>query len=376
MTITRFEIVDSTLREGEQFGPAHFTTDDKLSIARGLDAFGVEFIEMTSPLASPQSAADLRAVVAMPRRARVLTHVRCTLDDVARAVDCGVDGVNVLFGTSAWLQNHSHGRSIDAIIEEAVAVVGWVRSQGVEIRFSCEDSFRTDPAELGRVYAAVAAAGVDRVGLADTVGIATPNQVAEVTAQVRAAVTCDIEFHAHDDAGCAVANAFSALDAGATHIDTTILGIGERNGIVPLSAIIARVMTIAPDLVANYHLELLAGLDEMVSSMVGVPVPFNAPITGAHAFSHKAGMHTKAVLSDPGSYEILDPAHFGRTRQIMSGHRLTGWNALRHRAGELGLRFDEDRLRELTIEVKRRADVRPIESAELDDMLRASAAIQ
>ena len=373
--IDRFAIIDSTLREGEQFAPANFTTDDKLRIVEGLDRFGVEYIEMTSPVASPRSDTDLRIVVAMPRRARILTHVRCTLEDVARAIDCGVDGVNVLFGTSAWLRTHSHGRSIEAIIDEACVVVDWVRSQGVEIRFSCEDSFRTDPDELTRVYAAVATHGVDRVGLADTVGIATPGQVAAVTARVRAVVDCDIEFHAHNDAGCAVANACSALEAGATHIDTTILGIGERNGIVSLSAMVARVMTIDPQLVRHYRLELLPELDAMVSAMTGIPIPFSAPITGEHAFSHKAGMHTKAVLNNPGTYEILDPTQFGRSRQILSGHRLMGWNALRHRATELGLTFDDSRLRQITQEVKRRADVHPINSTELDDLLRASAAV-
>jgi homocitrate synthase len=375
MTIARFEIIDTTLREGEQFALAHFSTADKLAIAATLNDFGVEYIEMTSPLASPQSEADLRAVVNTRRTTRVLTHVRCTMDDVARAVDCGVDGVNVLYGTSHWMRTHSHGRTIEGIIEEATAVIDWVRAQGVEIRFTCEDSFRTDPRDLVRVYSAVAAHGTERVGLADTVGIATPAQVTEITSRVRDAVPCDIEFHAHDDAGCAVANALSALEAGATHIDTTVLGIGERNGIVPLSAIIARVMTVAPDLVGNYELGLLPELDRMVSAMVGVPVPFNAPITGAHAFSHKAGMHTKAVLSDPEAYEILDPSRFGRSRHIVSGHRLMGWNALRHRADALGLRFAESELRALTLDVKRRADARPIGDVELDDLLRAAAAV-
>src|SRR5213595_1242476 len=112
---------------------------------------------------------------------------------------------------------------------------------------------------------------------------------------VRKAVDCDIEFHAHNDTGCAIANAFAALEAGATHIDTTVLGIGERNGIVPLSGMIARLLSVHPELVAHYRLEILPELDRMVADMVGIEIPFNAAITGDTAFHHKAGMHTNAV---------------------------------------------------------------------------------
>jgi len=139
----------------------------------------------------------------------------------------------------------------------------------------------------------------------------------------------------HNDTGCAIANAFAALEAGATHIDTTVLGIGERNGIVPLSGMIARLLSVNPELVAHYRLELLPELDRMVAEMVGIEIPFNAAITGDTAFHHKAGMHTNAVLNDPSSYEIFDPARFGRERTVMAGHRLTGRHAIaaRERAG-------------------------------------------
>ena len=98
------QIVDSTLREGEQFAGAHFTSAARIAIAEALDAFGVEYIELTSPVASPQSAQDLRTIAALPLRARVLTHTRCRLADVQLAADCGVDGVNLLFGTSPYLR--------------------------------------------------------------------------------------------------------------------------------------------------------------------------------------------------------------------------------------------------------------------------------
>ena len=176
-----------------------------------------------------------------------------------------MDGVDVLIATSSRLRPVSHGMSIDEIIEIGTTVVGEIRGAGREARFSTEDSFRSDPEDLVRIYRAIDRAGVDRVGLADTVGVATPSQVHDLVSLVRRNVGCDIEFHAHDDTGCAVANALAALEAGATHVDTTILGIGERNGIVPLSAMMARLITIQPELVEHYRLEMLPELDAMLA---------------------------------------------------------------------------------------------------------------
>lgn len=372
MTIQAFKIIESTLREGEQFAPAHFTPAQKIAIAETLDEFGVEYLELTSPCASPQSEADLRVIAGLPLRAKVLTHVRCHLDDARIAIDTGADGIDVLFGTSSTMRTFSHGKSVDQIIEAGTEVVQYIQAQGLEVRFSSEDSFRSEPRDLLRVYQAIDRLHPQRVGLADTVGIATPNQVFELVSMVRRAVDCDIEFHAHNDTGCAIANAFAALEAGATHIDTTVLGIGERNGIVPLGGMIARLLSVRPDLVAHYRLDILPELDRMVADMVGIAVPFNASITSETAFHHKAGMHTNAVLRDPSSYEIFDPAQFGLERTVMTGHRLTGRHAIAHRASTLGLNLTDQELRMLTAEVKRRADARPLTNDELDDLLRGS----
>jgi len=370
MTITAFNIIESTLREGEQFAFAHFTPEQKALIATRLDDFGVEYLELTSPSASPQSEADARMIAGLPLRARVLTHTRCHLDDARLAASTGVDGIDVLFGTSSALRTFSHGKTVEEIIAIGTEVVRFIQAQGLEVRFSSEDSFRSDPNDLLRVYRAIDRLHPQRVGLADTVGIATPNQVFELVSLVRRNVECDIEFHAHNDAGCAIANAFAALEAGATHVDTTLLGIGERNGIVPLSGMIARLMSVQPELVLKYRLDLLPELDRMVADIVGIAVPFNAAITSDTAFHHKAGMHTKAVLNHPSTYEIFDPAVFGRDRTIMTGHRLTGWNAIGSRAAALGLSLDETQLRAISVEVKRRADAGPLPEHELDDLLR------
>lgn len=377
MPFENFSIIESTLREGEQFSTATFDTAHKLEIAHRLNDFGVEFIEMTSPSASPQSEADIRAVTGAGLKTKILTHIRCNREDAARALDTGVDGLDVVIGTSPQLMQHSHGKSIRQIIDLAGEVMSYIRGQKPDIilRFSTEDTFRSREPDLLRVYLAVADLGmVNRLGVADTVGVATPTQVYNMVHQLVRLTHLDIEFHGHNDSGCAIANATAALEAGATHIDTTILGIGERNGITPLGGLIARLYTLNRSYVTKYNLKLLPQIDKMIAEMCDLDIPFNNYITGASAFIHKAGIHAKAVLADPTTYEILRPEDFGLSREISIGHRLTGWNTIRERARTLGLGLSDDAVREVTKNIKRLADTKPLNLSEIDALLQEAEA--
>lgn len=369
MPLNRFSIIESTLREGEQFVNAFFTTTQKIRIAQMLDLFGVEYLELTSPCASPQSAADCRTIVDLGLRAKILTHTRCHLEDARQAVDTGVDGVDVVIGTSSYLREFGHGLTVDQIIERAQEVVSYLQSQKVEVRFSTEDSLRSEMDDLLRVYTAVDALGVDRVGVADTVGVGTPRQIYKLVHQLRQTLQADIEFHGHNDTGCAIANAYAALEAGATHIDTSVLGIGERNGITSLSGLIARLYADDASLVAKYNLTLLHNIDHIVAQLVNIDVPFNHPITGFTAFTHKAGIHAKAVLNNPETYEILRPEDFGLNRYIHVAHRLTGWNAIKHRVQQLNLALNDGQIRALTQQIKATADQGSLTLDDIDSLI-------
>lgn len=370
MSIKDFCIIESTLREGEQFVGANFTTEQKVTIAQALDEFGVEYIELTSPAASPKSLEDCKIIANLGLKCKVLTHIRCSLPDGRLAASTGVDGIDIVIGTSSMLRQFSHGKDIPTIIQMAREVVAYVRDQGIEVRFSTEDSFRSDLSEILAIYQEVAALGVNRVGVADTVGIATPLQVYDVVRRVKEAVSCDVEFHGHNDSGCAIANAYCALEAGATHVDTSILGIGERNGIPPLGGLIARLYACDRSLVTKYNLLKLRELDDMVAEMVGVDIPFNNYITGITAFTHKAGIHAKAILNNPETYEILSPQDFGMTRYVSIAHRLTGWNAIKARAEQLNLHIPDDELKAATQHIKNLADEKPLGLDDVDAVLR------
>ena len=373
MPLDKFNIIESTLREGEQFVGANFSTEQKIKIAHALDAFGVEYIELTSPLASPQSNIDAKIIADLGLKARILTHIRCNQEDAKVALETGVDGLDVVIGTSSYLRQFSHGKSIDEVIELAASVLTFIRSQApnIELRFSTEDSFRSEIPDLFRVYLAVDKLGVvNRLGIADTVGIATPMQVHRIVSTLRSMTKADIEFHGHNDSGCAIANAFAALEGGATHVDTSVLGIGERNGITPLGGFVARMYTYNRQLVKKkYRLNRLRKLDEMVGELVGVAVPFNNYITGVTAFTHKAGIHAKAILNNPETYEALDPRDFGLTRYISIAHKLTGWNAVKDRSEQLGLNLSDEKVKEVTAHIKELADIKPIDLEDVDELL-------
>ncbi|KAL4817596.1 HMGL-like-domain-containing protein [Aspergillus spinulosporus] len=370
--VSRFKIIESTLREGEQFANAFFDTQKKIEIAKALDDFGVDYIELTSPCASEQSRLDCEAICKLGLKAKILTHIRCHMDDARVAVETGVDGVDVVIGTSSYLREHSHGKDMTYIKNTAIEVIEFVKSKGIEIRFSSEDSFRSDLVDLLSIYSAVDQVGVNRVGIADTVGCASPRQVYELIRVLRGVVSCDIETHFHNDTGCAIANAYCALEAGATHIDTSVLGIGERNGITPLGGLMARMMVADPQYVkSKYKLEKLKDIEDLVAEAVEVNIPFNNYITGFCAFTHKAGIHAKAILNNPSTYEIINPADFGMSRYVHFASRLTGWNAIKSRAQQLNVHMTDDQYKECTAKIKALADIRPIAIDDADSIIRA-----
>lgn len=363
-------ILDSTLREGEQHAGAFFTLEQRLAIARLLDALGVTFIEIPSPINSPGAQHTVQALCELDLRAHIVAHVRCVEADVLAALDTPVFGLNLFFGTSAELRAFSHGRRIDRVLAESVPLIQHIRDAGRYVRFSAEDAFRSDLVDLLTVFDAVVAAGVQRIGLPDTVGIATPRQVerlirlcAERYPQV------GIEFHGHNDTGCAIANTFAALEAGADCLDVTVMGIGERNGIASLSGLVAQLYIHHPELLEAYDLTQLAPLDRFVSGCLDLPIPFNMPITAPGAFTHRAGVHTKAVLRNPRSYEVLTPTDFGLMRHIDVGSRLTGKYAVGHRATTLGLDLNNNEVYHLTQALKERAEQGPLNQEEVDEFI-------
>jgi homocitrate synthase len=365
-------ILDTTLREGEQFSGSYFRPEQRLAIARQLDAIGVGMIEVPSPIASPDTRSAVEQICALNLRSRIIAHVRCVEADVQAALDTPVAGLNLFYGTSAELREHSHGRGIEQILSDALPLIRRVREAGRYVRFSAEDAFRSDLVDLLTVFDAVVDAGVERIGLPDTVGIARPRQVESLVRLCHERYpNVGIEFHGHNDTGCALANTIAAMEGGADCLDVTVLGIGERNGIAPLSGVIAQLYMHYPELLQGYDLGQLAALDYYVADCLQVHVPFNMPITAPGAFTHRAGVHTRAVLRNPRAYEALNPGDFGLDRRLDIGSRYTGRHAVGQRAEELGMHLSADEVGLLTAALKARAEAGALSLEEVDAFMRS-----
>ncbi|KAJ1561152.1 mitochondrial Homoaconitase [Cladochytrium tenue] len=375
--VSNFSIIESTLREGEQFANAFFDIDTKIRIAKELDAFGVEYIELTSPATSEQARKDCEAICKLGLKAKIVTYIRCHMDDARIAVDTGVQGIDVVVGTSSYLREFSFWKDLKSVVAQATEVIEFIKSKGVEVRFSSEDSFRSDLVDLLSLYKAVDRIGVARVGISDTVGCATPHQVYDLVQTLRRVLACDIECHFHNDTGCGIANAFAALEAGATHIDTSVLGIGERNGITPLGGFCARMYVADRDYVTRkYDLTKLRDIENVVAEAVQIQVPFNNFVTGYCAFTHKARVGREAqaraaiILNNPVAYEILRPEDFGVARYVSVSHRLSGCNAVRSRIAQLALNLTPEETRNVVQQIKTLADAKPIRIEQVDAILR------
>lgn len=149
-----------------------------------------------------------------------------------------------------------------------------------------------------------------------------------------------------------------------------MLGIGERNGITPLGGFVARMLTLDRDYVrSKYDLAKLKPLEDLVASAVEINIPFNNPVTGFCAFTHKAGIHAKAILANPTTYEIINPADFGMTRYVHFASRLTGWNAIKSRVEQLGLVMTDSQIKQCTAKIKAMADVRHLAIEDIDSII-------
>lgn len=371
MSQKKLQIVDVTLREGEQFAKAFFTQEMKIELAYLLDEFGVEYIEVTSPACSPQSWEDAKCLSNLSLKAKIMAHVRCAKEDIDTSLDAGVDGIHMMYATSPILQKYSTGKNIDQVTEQAIKMTEYLKSQGIETRFSGEDATRSNLEDLEKVFDAVVKAGIDRIGLPDTTGIVLPDRVKELFTYFKSRYNIDMEFHGHNDTGCAIINSYVAVKSGATHIDTSIMGIGERNGITPIGGLIARFYPFDREYISHYNLKKLVELDRKLAEFLDLDIPFNNYFSSDNAFYHAAGIHTNAIIRNPISYEIFDLEEFGVNRTLEVGHRLLGKNVIEMLGKEMGLSHTREEYLVITKELKALTDKRRYSIDEVKDYIRS-----
>jgi 2-isopropylmalate synthase len=342
-------LYDTTLRDGTQRKGLSLSLEDKLKIARLLDAFGVTWIEGGWPGSNPKDAEFFRRLKAQPllhakaaafgstRRA----HVRAEDDTNLKALLDAETPVVTLVGKT-WPLHVTH--VLETTLEENLAMitdsVAWMKKNGKEVIFDAEhffDGYRADPVYSTRVIDAAAKAGADWVTLCDTNGGSLPGWIREVVTAIRESVKIKIGIHTHNDGELAVANALAAIEAGATQVQGTINGYGERCGNANLISIVpALQLKMGKKVVAPERLTQLTELSRTVSEIANLMPDPHAAYVGMSAFAHKGGIHVAAVEKIPASYEHVPPSSVGNARQIVVSE-LSGRGNVRVRSQELGL---------------------------------------
>jgi 2-isopropylmalate synthase len=326
------EILDTTLREGEQTPYVNFTLDEKLEIARLLDQVGVDMIEAGDPSVAPSVARAIERIAALELKAEIVAHSIASRASIDKARACGADRVAIFYATSSiHLDAKLHKTQAQAvdIIREHVA---YARGLGLKVRYTPEDATRTEFEFLVQVCNAALESGADRISFADTLGIMQPHTMYERVCALRQRLApCKIDLHCHDDYGLALANAMAGIRAGADCIHTTVNGLGERTGIPDLAETIVAFHNL--EQVQKYNLHPLMDISGYLEKASGFFLAPNKPITGQNAFTHKSGVHTNGVLKDPRTYEAFDPALLGRERKIVID-KYTGRSAVASRLEE------------------------------------------
>jgi 2-isopropylmalate synthase len=343
----RVVIFDTTLRDGEQAPGFTMDVPDKVTMARALDALGVDIIEAGFPIASPADAEAVSQVSREVRRPVIAALARCRPQDIEEAARALAPAARRRIHTFIATSDLHLARKLritrDACLEAAVSSVRLARNFTDDVEFSAEDATRSDPDFLCRVIEAVVREGCGTINLPDTVGYSTPDEIRHFFEDVRARVpNADrtiFSAHCHDDLGLAVANSLAAIQGGVRQVECTVNGIGERAGNASVEEIVMALCVRSDRLPYTTAIQTTALYEtsQLLTRLTTEPVQANKAIVGRNAFAHEAGIHQDGVLKDPTTYEIMRPEDVGQpTNRLVLG-RHSGRHAVQQRCEALRL---------------------------------------
>ncbi|MBD2625228.1 LeuA family protein [Trichormus variabilis] len=339
------KILDSTLREGEQTPGVYFSPEKKLVIAHFLDQIGIDIIEVGNPAVDSDIALAINLISQAGLKAKIGAHSLCKIDNVQKALDCGIDFLGVFFSVSKKRLYQDYNISLEAAIEKIVEVINFAREQKNDllIRYTPEDTVRSPIENVIAAASAAVKAGVNIISIADTTGYTNPfhpqrsiyNYVKTLKEELKKQdLHPQIEVHCHNDKGLALANALDAYRAGADIIDVSVMGLGERAGIVDLGELLINLREMGEE-ETHWQLGYLQDLYNFVSEHSHISIPPHQPITGKNAFTHYAGVHVKAIAKDEMLYQSLDPQILGKKSSLALGMQ-SGYTAVELAMKQIG----------------------------------------
>jgi 2-isopropylmalate synthase len=363
----RITIFDTTLRDGEQSPGIALQPDEKAEIAAQLERLGVDVIEAGFPISSPGDFEGVRAVAQAVSGVTVAALARTDPDDVEAAGQAVADArrsrIHVFIATSALHMSRKLQLEPAEVLERVRTSVRAATSLADEVEFSAEDATRSEPAFLAEVCREAIEAGATTVNLPDTVGYCLPDEheaflrgMQELCPELRGVV---LSVHCHNDLGLAVANTLSGIRAGATQVECTVNGIGERAGNAALEEVVMALRVRADELRAETGVNVgeIGTSSALVSRLTGYSVQRNKAIVGANAFAHEAGIHQDGMLKDVSTYQIMDPEELGLTMTLPLGKH-SGRHAFARACADAGIDLPADELRSAFARFKRLADER------------------
>jgi len=335
-------LIDSTLREGEQTVGVHFSAAQKSEICPLLCRVGIEEIELgVATRLDPGLPGLVQACRRLP--VRIALWARCRPDDIDFAASLRPDVLSLSIPVSELHLRKKLGRDREWALAAVRDGVRQARTLGIPfVSLGLEDATRAEPDFVDKVVAVAAAAGANRIRIADTVGVANPLEISALVRRVQDLVPLAIGVHTHNDFGMASANAIAALEAGAQWADVTVLGLGERAGNARLEELTAY-LTVRRG--RSYRLEALAPLSSLVARAAGRAVAPQQPVVGADIFACETGLHLQGLEQDPATYEPYPPETVGSHRRLLYGSKI-GRRAVRAQLAALGPPLSESQLEE------------------------------
>lgn len=311
--------------------------EDKIKIAVALEELCVDSIEAGYPAVSKGEFLAVRAIAKEIKNSEVIALARAVKSDIDKAIESDVKAVHVFIATSDIHMQYKLKMSREQVLNAAVEAVEYAKEHGFTVEFSAEDATRSDINFLIDVFQNVVNAGADRLDIADTVGVMWPSKIAAIVKTVKENVKGNylLSVHCHDDFGMAVANSVAAIEAGADQAHGTITGVGERAGNATLEEIAAAV-TFLLGYKTRINFDKVFEVANLVTKLFGLSIPPNKAIVGKNAFAHEAGIHVHGVISNPLTYEPIDPSLVGMNRRIVIGKH-SGRHSIEYVMKSIGL---------------------------------------
>jgi homocitrate synthase NifV len=342
MTTKSINIVidDTTLRDGEQSAGVSFNLDEKIAIAKSLNDLNVPELEIGIPAMGEQERDDIRAIASLGLNAGLLVWCRMREDDLKCCSQLNVGMVDLSVPVSEQQIAKKLGRNQEWVLQTIEKHVPMALDMGLEVCVGGEDSSRADFNFLLQVVETAQRSGAKRFRFADTLGVMEPFSVWEKIGRLAKSFDVEIEMHAHDDLGLATANSLAAARAGATHINTTVNGLGERAGNAALEEVVVGLKQLY-GIAAGINLQNFPEVSKLVEQASGREVHWQKSIVGRGVFTHEAGIHVDGLLKDPLNYQAFNPAEVGRVHEFVLGKH-SGRRAVQQVFNDIGIYLDSN----------------------------------